>query len=120
MKTRRRLFDHRGQVGTRRSWAISRTMLGAGIDPLQWPWVVAQEIRQCVRGATQATPTFVGARGCRGEERGLAPEPCQALASLLVSSFPRSVEPCSCSSVGLERLTVDQEVGGSNPPSCTS
>src|SRR5437667_104680 len=28
--------------------------------------------------------------------------------------------PCSCSSVGLERLTVDQEVGGSNPPSCTS
>src|SRR5262249_6903611 len=28
--------------------------------------------------------------------------------------------PCSCSSVGSERLTVDQEVGGSNPPSCTS
>src|SRR6266516_468616 len=28
--------------------------------------------------------------------------------------------PCSCSSVGLERLTVDQEVGGSNPPSCTN
>src|SRR5258708_20465817 len=30
-----------------------------------------------------------------------------------------AVELCSCSSAGLERLTVDQEVGGSNPPTCT-
>jgi hypothetical protein len=32
----------------------------------------------------------------------------------------KSRDTCSCSSVGSERLTVDQEVGGSNPPSCTS
>ena len=36
-----------------------------------------------------------------------------------MSPWP-SRRPCSCSSVGSERLTVDQEVGGSNPPSCTS
>src|SRR5258708_19238239 len=30
-----------------------------------------------------------------------------------------AVELCSCSSAGLERLTVDQEVGGSNPPRFT-
>src|SRR5438270_13454192 len=47
--------------------------------------------------------------------------PCQYPPSLLVSgSLADRCSPCSCSSVGLERLTVDQEVGGSNPPSCTN
>ena len=35
-------------------------------------------------------------------------------------SLPGSVRRAAVAPVGLERLTVDQEVGGSNPPSCTN